>query len=221
MRAIVLICLLHAALPFSWDLSGPIPTLGPGSECVTDSGSCGCCTMLKEMDRLTTYFNTTLNTLEKEYEQTKHSLDKMKASRSAFSASLTNDKTICHGPYNFAKLLSYKRVFINLGNGYSADTGVFTAPHSGVYSLALTVYSDTGAPGGKMVACAELLVNSQLVAGPREGNERDQEDSTTTVVALHLKAGDTVAVNLPSGCFICDDSSQHNTFSAFLLYPTE
>ncbi|XP_031716851.1 complement C1q-like protein 4 [Anarrhichthys ocellatus] len=190
-------------------------------ECVTDSGSCGCCMMLKEMDRLTTYFTTTLNTLEKEYRQTKHSLDKVKASRSAFSATQIDDTDICHVSYKFDKLLSYKRVFINLGNGYSADTGVFTVPHSGVYSLALTVYSDAGAPGRRIAACANLLVNNQLVAGPREENKLDQEDSATTVVALHLKAGDMVAVQLPGGCFICDNSSQYNTFSAFLLYPTE
>ncbi|XP_034404939.1 complement C1q-like protein 4 [Cyclopterus lumpus] len=225
MRAIVLICLLHAVLPFQWNDPGqdPPPTdAKPGRECLADQGSCGCCLMWKEMDRLTTYFNATLNTLENEYAQTKHSLDKIEASRTAFSVALTdNNNLICFGPFASDELITYRHVFINLGDGYSADTGVFTVPHSGVYSLALTVYSDAGSPGNLLAACANLLVNGQMVAGNRENNEQDQEDSATVVAALHLAAGDTVAAKMPAGSFLCDDSSHYNTFSAFLLYPTE
>ncbi|XP_054455417.1 complement C1q-like protein 2 [Anoplopoma fimbria] len=224
MRAIVLICLLHGALPFGWnvDQKSQSEDPKPGSECTTDQGSCGCCFMWKEVDRLTTYFNTTLNMLEKEYNQTKHSLDKIEGSRSAFSVALSSTPNLkCFGPFTVDKLITFKEIFINLGNGYNPSTGVFTAPHSGVYSLALTVYSDAGAPGKTLAACADLLVNGELVAGPGEKNELDQEDSVTTVVALHLKAGDKVAANLPTGCFLCDDGISYNTFSAFLLYSTE
>lgn len=101
------------------------------------------------------------------------------------------------------------------------DTGIFTVPRSGVYSIALTVYSDAGSPGNTLAACAGLLVNGQLVTGPREKNMQDQEDSATIVVALHLKAGDKVSVSLPIGCFLCDDSSHYNTFTGFLLYATD
>uniref|UniRef100_A0A8C9ZRV3 Cerebellin 20 n=1 Tax=Sander lucioperca TaxID=283035 RepID=A0A8C9ZRV3_SANLU len=140
------------------------------------------------------------------------------SSYTAVSVALFNEFK-CLGPNPYNTIVIYKHVFINLGNGYSVDTGIFTVPRSGVYSLALTVYSDSGSPGSKLAACAGLLLNGQLVAATREINMEDQEDSATIVVALHLTAGDKVAVNLPIGCFLCDDSSHYNTFSAFLLYP--
>lgn len=43
------------------------------SACNTDQGSCGCCQMLRETNRLSTYFTMSLNKLEKEYLQTKQS----------------------------------------------------------------------------------------------------------------------------------------------------
>ncbi|XP_034724047.1 complement C1q-like protein 4 [Etheostoma cragini] len=227
MRAIVLMCLLHAAIAvaptFPWNGIGngiqtPNPNAKTNSACATDEGSCRCCVMLKEMNRLRMYFNTTMNNLEKEFSQMVQSLDNIQASYTAVSVALFNEFK-CLGPNQFNTLVIYKHVFINLGNGYSVDTGIFTVPRSGVYSLALTVYSDSGSPGAKLAACASLLLNGQLVAGTREINMEDQEDSGTTVVALHLKAGDKVTVNLPAGCYLCDDSNHYNTFSAFLLYP--
>ncbi|XP_068441857.1 complement C1q-like protein 4 [Clinocottus analis] len=226
MRAIVLICLLHAAhAMFQWNNPGeeqPLPETRPGGACVADPGSCGCCVMWKEMDRLTTYFNTTLNNLESQCEQTKRSLDKIEAGRDAFSVALTDHPSInCFGPFPSDRLIPYKHVFINLGEGYSVNTGVFNVTHSGVYSIALTVYSDAGAARNLLAACADLVVNGKMVAGNSEKNVHDQEDAATLVVALHLTAGDTVAVNMPAGCFLCDDVSHYNTFSGFLLYPTE
>lgn len=144
------------------------------------------------------------------------------ASRSAFSVALTNENSMnCFGPFRDDKLIPYKHVFINLGGGYNPDTGIFTVPRSGVYSLALTVYSDAGSPGNSLAACASLQVDGRVVSGPRERNMQDQEDSATIVVALHLRAGETVAVNLPIGCFLCDDNSHYNTFTGFLLYATD
>nr|XP_046245196.1 uncharacterized protein LOC124059335 [Scatophagus argus] len=225
MRAIVLLCLLHAAFgqnTYSWN--------GPGREevntdpnadsaCQTDQGSCGCCLMVRTVNRLRTYFGTSLNELEKVYLQTNQSLSKIEASRTAFSACLYNDDNFkCFGPFAVNNRIIYEHVFLNLGNSYNAKTGIFTVRHSGVYSLALTVYSDAGAPGNKLAACAGLQINGQTVAGSKDQNTNDQEDSSSIVMAIHLKAGDQVSVNLPIGCFLCDDSSHYNTFSAFLLY---
>ena len=143
-------------------------------------------------------------------------------SRSAFSVSLFNENNFnCFGPFPDDKLIPYKHVSINLGDSYSTETGIFTVPRSGVYSLALTVYSDAGAPGNTLAACASVQVNVQVVAGSKDRNMQDQEDSATIVMALHLNAGDKVAVNLPIGCFLCDDNSHYNTFTGFLLYATD
>ncbi|XP_070684719.1 complement C1q-like protein 2 [Pempheris klunzingeri] len=227
MRAIVLLCLLqtsYAALsPFSWN--GPSATVGvpnADSACSTDQGSCGCCLMLQQMNKLQSYFSTSLDKLEEEYSQTKQSLNKIEASRTAFSVALFGDDRFkCQGPFEVNTRIVYKHIFLNLGDGYNETTGIFTVPRSGVYSIALTVYSDAGSPGELLAACANLQINDQVVAGSRDRNENDQEDSSSVVLVLHLDAGDRVSVNLPTGCFLCDDDSHYNTFSAFLLYVTE
>ncbi|XP_039987161.1 cerebellin 20 [Xiphias gladius] len=231
MRAVVLLFLLESALvqavDYSWSGPGKNPENGgvdPNTEnvCVTDQASCGCCLMQQHIHRMKMFFNMSLNELEKELTKAKTVLNNVRASRSAFSVALTSDSNLnCFGPFRDDKLIVYKHVFINLGDGYSVDTGIFTVPRSGVYSLALTVYSDAGSPGNSLAACASLQINGRLVAGPREKNMQDQEDSATIVVALHLKAGDQVAVNLPIGCFLCDDNSHYNTFTGFLLYATD
>ncbi|CAM9187327.1 unnamed protein product, partial [Lampetra planeri] len=175
--------------------------------------------MQQQIHRMKTFFNTSLNELEKELMKTKKVLNDVRGSRSAFSVALTNsDGLTCMGPFRDDKLIDYKHVFINLGGGLQRGHWVFTAPRSGVYSIALTVYSDAGSPGNSLAACAGLQINGKVVAGPRERNMQDQEDSATIVVAMHLNAGDQVAVNLPIGCFLCDDKSHYNTFTGFLLY---
>lgn len=143
-------------------------------------------------------------------------------SRCAFSVALTDQPNFfCFGPFAAEKLVTYQHVFVNVGGGYSPASGVFTAAQSGVYSLALTAFGDAGAPGVPLAACADLLVNGRAVAAAREKNAQDQEDSASAVLALHLAAGDKVAVSLPVGCSLCGDGGHFNTFSGFLLYPTE
>lgn len=143
------------------------------------------------------------------------------ASRAAFSASLFTDEQFrCFGPLDLSSNIIYKNVFLNLGAYYNVSSGVFTAPYSGVYSFTVSVYSDAGAPGNLLSACASLQVNNQQVAAAKEQNTNDQEDSATIAVVLQLGAKDQVAVKLPKTCFLCDDSF-YNTFSGFLLYVTE
>uniref|UniRef100_A0A3B3X389 C1q domain-containing protein n=1 Tax=Poecilia mexicana TaxID=48701 RepID=A0A3B3X389_9TELE len=140
-------------------------------------------------------------------------------SRVAFSVSLyTGDNFKCFGPFGVDTVIAYQHIFINLGMAYNMATGVFTVTYPGVYSLAVTSFSDAGSPGNTLAVCTSLQVNGQIVAGSRELNRSDQEDSSTIAVALKLKAGDKVSVKLVKGCFLCDDSSHYNTFSAFLLY---
>uniref|UniRef100_A0A3B5KDP4 Cerebellin 20 n=1 Tax=Takifugu rubripes TaxID=31033 RepID=A0A3B5KDP4_TAKRU len=197
---------------------------------------------------LGTFFNTSLAELELQLTQTRNILNNVRgeagspaslhtepfsdrpllpppppppASRSAFSVALNNDNNLkCFGPFRDDKVVTYSHIFMNLGNGYNQQTGIFTAPRAGTYSLALTAYSDAGSPGNTLAACAALHVNGKSVADLREKNMQDQEDSATVVVAVHLNAGDQVSANLPIGCFLCDNKNHYNTFSGFLLYAT-
>lgn len=127
----------------------------------------------------------------------------------------------CHVPFTINKNIVYQHVFLNLGGGYDEQTGIFTAPCSGVYSLALTLYGNAVFLGEKLSTCASLRVNTQVVGSILERNGSDREDSATVFVAVKLKAGDQVAVSLLEGCFVCDDNNHYNTFTGFLLYSTD
>uniref|UniRef100_A0A3B5A932 Cerebellin 20 n=1 Tax=Stegastes partitus TaxID=144197 RepID=A0A3B5A932_9TELE len=183
--------------------------------------SCGCCLMERQMNRMEMYFNKSVYHMHELLMKSKTALMNMR-SRVAFSVSLNSEENMrCMGPFRSNKTIDYKHAFLNLGGSYNTSTGIFTVPRSGVYVIALTVYSDAGSPGNTLAACAILHVNGKVVAGPSEKNKQDQEDSVTVVLALHLKAGDKVMVTLPIGCCICDSYHHYNTFSGFLLYPTE
>ncbi|XP_008307649.1 cerebellin 20 [Cynoglossus semilaevis] len=227
MKGAVLLCLLGSSLlqanRFSW--IGPSKSMdifdSRDNVCLTDQTSCGCCLMQQQIQRVETFFNQSLNKLETELAKTRNALDNFRASRSAFSVALTNQPGwFCLGPFNDDKVVTYKDEFINLGNGYNVDSGVFTVPRSGVYSIALTVYSGGTIPPNALTVCASLQVNGVVVARPKEQNTQDKEDSATVVLSLHLNAGDQVAVVLPAGCSLCDNKSHYNTFTGFLLYAT-
>ncbi|XP_010792225.1 complement C1q-like protein 4 [Notothenia coriiceps] len=202
MRAAVLLCLLEDALiranMYAWR--------GQVVDSKTENG-----VVWLLSDAAADTKDEDVTELEQELTKTKNILNNIRASRSAFSVSLINENNFnCSGPFPDDKLIPYKHVSINLGDSYSTDTGIFTVPRSGVYSLALTIYSDAGAPGNTLAACASLQVNGLVVAGSKDRNMQDQEDSATIVVALHLNAGDEVAVNLPIGSFLCDDNSHYS-----------
>uniref|UniRef100_A0A667Y253 Cerebellin 20 n=1 Tax=Myripristis murdjan TaxID=586833 RepID=A0A667Y253_9TELE len=188
--------------------------------CLTDHASCGCCLMQQQLYRMESFFNMSLNELQRDLERAENVLNDIRATRSAFSVALTNDRW-CLGPFRDVVPVVYQHVFINLAGSYSIQTGKFIVPRSGVYSFSLTVYSDAGSAGNTLAACASLYHNNILIAGPSDRNAQDQEDSSTSVVALHANAGDEVHVKLPIGCYLCDNNSHFNTFSGFLLYATD
>uniref|UniRef100_A0A8D3D7M6 Cerebellin 20 n=1 Tax=Scophthalmus maximus TaxID=52904 RepID=A0A8D3D7M6_SCOMX len=135
------------------------------------------------------------------------------AGRAAFSVSLLKDGGFrCIGPFGGDEVVIYEHVFLNLGGHYNGSTGVFTVPQAGLYTFAVTLHSDAGAPRSPLAACTGLQVNGRVAAEAREQNADDQEDSATAVVLLQLNAGDAVAVKLLKGCFLCDES-HYNTFS--------
>ncbi|XP_057206635.1 cerebellin 20 [Triplophysa rosa] len=225
MRALVMLSILGCALAqdrtFLWNGQGE-PSQNDTNEnvCLTDEASCGCCLMQQLMWRMETFFNMSLNELQRGLERAQGVLNNIRASRSAFSVALT-DERLCVGPYREEAIVKYGSVFINVGDGYSTSTGTFVAPRSGVYNLALTVYSDAGAPGARLAACARLRLNGRTLAALSENNHQDQEDSVSAVIAVQLSAGDAVDVALPAGCFLCDDNNHYNTFTGFLLYATD
>ncbi|XP_078023650.1 uncharacterized protein LOC144462873 [Epinephelus lanceolatus] len=222
MRAIVLLCLLHAASgQYFWNSPDSTTSYPEHDVCLLDQTSCGCCLMQKQMHRMVKFFNLTHKLMSAGLRKSKMALDTVKASRSVFSVGLNDHKNMsCYGPFSTAQIITYKHVFINWHNVYSTDTGIFTVRSSGVYSIAVTIYTPRSA-GTITGACAYLQLNGMDVAVLFEQENHDLQDSFTVVVTLELRAGDQMAVLLTARCFICDNTSRFNTFTGFLLYATD
>ncbi|XP_052405128.1 complement C1q-like protein 4 [Carassius gibelio] len=132
-------------------------------------------------------------------------------SKVAFSVSLSSS----NGPHSSLHTLIYKHIFLNTGDAYDANTGIFTAPMKGVY--AFRVFSKAHGSSDKAVV-AGLFRNGQ-----HEISTYARQDGgfigSSNGVSLLLEKGDKVCVNLYSGYWIFDNEHHHSTFSGHLLFP--
>ncbi|KAF3847888.1 hypothetical protein F7725_020916 [Dissostichus mawsoni] len=89
MRAAVLQCLLEAALIqaniYAW--RGQVVDSRTEKACLTDQGSCGCCLMQQQIQRMKMFFNTSLTELEQELTKTKNILNNIRISLRTFNPS--------------------------------------------------------------------------------------------------------------------------------------
>ena len=91
----------------------------------------------------------------------------------------------------------YDTVYINQGNAYNNNTGVFTVPTSGVYAILWTVAAEgrDGFSGELGEINTELIVNASPRAKVHVDTETAGEDSQSTgFLILHLNNGDVVYV---------------------------
>ncbi|XP_063397315.1 complement C1q tumor necrosis factor-related protein 4-like [Mytilus trossulus] len=122
--------------------------------------------------------------------------------RPAFTASLTSHKYLAG-----YEVIIFDKVWLNMSGAYDNDTGVFTAPKTGLYSISTTVMSHH---------------NSHLHCFLWKNNERmvlafGNDFSTGTLnVVMVLKKSDTVYVKHAAGSErIFGD--QRSTFSGYLI----
>ncbi|KAK7882839.1 hypothetical protein WMY93_029013 [Mugilogobius chulae] len=197
---------------------------GPPSsdECETDTGSCGCCLMMQKVDKLKSNLTAKLDELENEYNTVSNTFTSMTTQRSAFSATMfENPKTSnAWGPIQTPEPLCTKKKFSDLRNDYNANTGIYTAPYKGIYSISVSVFHDAG-QGSNEQSCVMVYRNGVMFAGSEEVHTVDHEDSTTVSVTVQLEKGDTVEVKLKAGCLLCMENDNYNVFSGFLLYAYE
>ncbi|XP_050991781.1 cerebellin-2 isoform X5 [Labeo rohita] len=147
-----------------------------------------------------------------------HLMKQNQAPKVAFSASLlTSFGPQSVGPfYNGLHTLIYKYVFLNIGNAYDPNTGIFTAPVRGAY--AFRVFSKAfGNP--ERAVTAGLFKNDQHIISTY-GHQAGGFISSSNGVSLLLEEGDKVKVNLYPGNWISDNGEHHHsTFSGHLLFP--
>ncbi|XP_026060878.1 complement C1q-like protein 4 [Carassius auratus] len=170
--------------------------------------------MEKDMERLKTENAAQAKELETMRGATNDVKDLIKqneVSKVAFSVSLSSS----NGPHSSLHTLIYKHIFLNTGDAYDANTGIFTAPMKGVY--AFRVFSKAYGSSDKAVV-AGLFRNGQ-----HEISTYARQDGgfigSSNGVSLLLEKGDKVCVNLYSGYWIFDNEHHHSTFSGHLLFP--
>ncbi|XP_051989954.1 cerebellin-2-like [Xyrauchen texanus] len=140
------------------------------------------------------------------------------ASKVAFSASLLDSSgPQSVGPFqNGLYTLIYKHIFLNTGNAYNPNTGIFTAPIRGVY--AFTVFSKAYGNREKAVT-AGLFKNNQHIISTH-AYQQSGFISSSNGVSLLLEVGEEIKVNLYAGQWIFDNGEHHHsTFSGHLLFP--
>ncbi|KAF4117542.1 cerebellin-2 [Onychostoma macrolepis] len=181
--------------------------------------------MENEMERLKTKNEEQakeLKILNKTTADTKINMDELmklnQAPKVAFSAALlTSFGPQSIGPFdNGLHTLIYKYIFLNTGNAYDPNTGIFTAPVRGAY--AFKVFSKAFGSPEKAVT-AGLFKNDQHIISTH-GHQASGFISSSNGVSLLLEEGDKVKVNLYPGQWIFDNGEHHHsTFSGHLLFP--
>ncbi|KAK7883863.1 hypothetical protein WMY93_026986 [Mugilogobius chulae] len=133
----------------------------------------------------------------------------------AFSTSLeASGSGRTFGPFSSHTTLIYKHVFLNNGNAYNPNTGIFKAPVKGAYHFELYV----AAHGQARATGALLMKNSEIVVMAFEGQGNGFSTAANGATLL-LEANDTVYVKLWNGYVIFDNLNHHSTFSGHLLFP--
>ncbi|XP_016116981.1 complement C1q-like protein 2 isoform X1 [Sinocyclocheilus grahami] len=163
-----------------------------------------------------------ITTMEKRMESMENEMERLKtenkAPKVAFSASLLSSfgpQSV--GPFhNGLHTLIYEYVFLNIGDAYDPNTGIFTAPVRGAY--AFRVFSKAfGSPERDVTA--GLFKNDQHIISTH-GHQASGFISSSNGVSLLLEEGDQMKVNLYPGQWIFDDGEHHHsTFSGHLLFP--
>lgn len=137
--------------------------------------------------------------------------------RVAFSASLLNSIGPTNlGPFGSTTTLIYKHIFLNIGEGYNPNTGIFTAPLKGAYVF--RVFSKgVGQTANAMTA--GLFKNDRHVFSIH-AHQSGGFYSSSNGASLALEKGDTVSVRLYAGTWIFDNGEHHHSsFSGHLLFP--
>ncbi|CAJ1085918.1 complement C1q-like protein 4 [Xyrichtys novacula] len=117
------------------------------------------------------------------------------------------------GPFNTDTTLAFKRVFTNIGNAYSAYTGIFTAPVAGVYYFSMFFHA-----GGGRRAFLYLYKNSEAMLDSSDhASSTDTADNGGNAGFLQLQRGDQVYVRLPANCHVWANE-RVTTFSGFLVH---
>ncbi|XP_045183080.1 complement C1q-like protein 4 isoform X2 [Mercenaria mercenaria] len=112
--------------------------------------------------------------------------------------------------------VAFDRVWINLGNGYNNNTGIFTCPHAGVYVF---IYHGLSQYTGQM--WLDLYKNGAYEVTAYAHNTVDYA-SASNAILLSLKLGDQVYIRGHGSSHMYGHPEEvYATFSGFILIPDQ
>jgi len=131
----------------------------------------------------------------------------------AFMAQYSADNAIgvAAGPYVFDNAI------LNIGNSYDENTGIFTAPVSGVYLIAVQLFTDGGQSEHPFV---DIKVNGNTAARLAFDEGNGQEDSDSTTITTQLQAGDKVWIASEENAAYHYWGGYHTFFTGTLIATT-
>ncbi|XP_061181192.1 complement C1q-like protein 4 [Saccostrea echinata] len=132
----------------------------------------------------------------------------------AFYAYMSNNVMV--KTFSKHKTFVYDRVETNIGNGYDARSGKFTAPESGVY-----VFHSSTTAHNKSHCTVEIVQNSAVKdIAWADAIDHNDRASASTMTILNLKKGDIVNTRVGvtyGGNFMESDIYTRMSFSGFKL----
>ncbi|VDI63872.1 Hypothetical predicted protein, partial [Mytilus galloprovincialis] len=126
-----------------------------------------------------------------------------RTTRPAFTASLTNKKTLAA-----KEIIKFDKVWLNTGDIYDPSTGIFTVPINGLYLVSSSMMSDSG----KHLHC-HLWRNDQSNVGVF-GTGYSQGSLNTV---MDLKKGEHLTIHLHNGAVENAYGFHWLMFSAYLI----
>ncbi|XP_063404335.1 uncharacterized protein LOC134687809 [Mytilus trossulus] len=146
-------------------------------------------------------------TLQELILQQQKDFNKMLAKREtvAFSAYGSSSQTL-----SSREKVIFDGTWTNVGNGYEPITGIFEAPHPGLYHLTAVVMSTDGKSLGLDLYHNGVRITRSYLSG-------DGYKTGTFDVVLNLQKGDKVHIESDTGYTIYSSSNKYITFSGYRI----
>ncbi|CAB1345456.1 unnamed protein product, partial [Coregonus sp. 'balchen'] len=119
------------------------------------------------------------------------------------------------GPYNTGTTSVYRKIFTNVGNAYSSNTGIFVRPVRGVYVFGFSAFNHASAH----TTAISVYYNGQTIFSIHDEKSGSTDDSSFNSASILLEEGDQVYMRLLANMRVYEDHLIYNTFSGHLLYP--
>ncbi|XP_048064021.1 adiponectin-like, partial [Megalobrama amblycephala] len=166
-----------------------------------------CTDILKELEATD---NQILKTLETKLANSEAQIEKLQKEirdkpKVAFSAALGSKGYV--GPVNADTTLIYKKIFINVGDAYNQDTGIFT----GVYYFSFFYHCAVENP-----TWLALYRNGMQEAITKHHKSQCHTENGGNALTLQLEKGDQVYMVLLKNSWIWDQNNV-TVFSGFLI----